>query len=188
VKKYFMEKGFFLDRDGIVNVDKGYVYQKDNFVFYEDIFRLCRLVRDHGFKIFIVTNQSGIGRGYYTLDEFNVLNDWMLETFLEHGIRISKVYFCPHHPTEGKGEFKINCQCRKPNPGMILQAREEFGLNLEASILIGDSEKDIEAGINAGIGQVYLISNKTRPDVNPAPTAIFKDLGELMVHLEDVLI
>jgi D-glycero-D-manno-heptose 1,7-bisphosphate phosphatase len=182
-----MQKGVFLDRDGIVNVDRGYVHLKEDFVFCEGIFDLCRMLEDHGFKIFMITNQSGIARGYFTLNEFKALNDWMLGIFLEHGIHISKVYYCPHHPTEGKSEFRIDCRCRKPAPGMILQAGEEFNLNLKESILIGDGERDIEAGIRAGVGQVYWVSDNVSTGVNFSPTAIFKDLAGLMAHLRGVL-
>jgi len=181
-----MEKGVFLDRDGIVNVDKGYVYQKEDFLFHKDIFELCRLFQEKGFRIFIITNQSGIARGYYTLDAFNALNEWMLKVFTERQIHISKVYFCPHHPTEGLGEFRIDCQCRKPNPGMILKAGLEFHLNLNESILVGDSKSDIQAGINAGIGYNFWVRGKPNPDMNLTSVEFFDDLAGLIVHIRDV--
>ena len=178
-----MNKGVFLDRDGIVNVDKGYVYRKKDFTFNDDIFNLCRLLQEKKFKIFIITNQSGIGRGFYTLKDFNLLNNWMLGVFKEHDILISKIYFCPHHPTEGKEEFKAACNCRKPAPGMILQARKEFDLDLKASILIGDSFTDIQAGINAGIGQNYWVGGKDPADMNPVATVCIDDLKSLIAFL-----
>ena len=170
----------FLDRDGIVNVDRGYVYRKEDFVFYDDVFRLCRLVQEKKYKIFIITNQSGIGRGFYTLKDFNLLNDWMLSVFKEKNILISKVYFCPHHPTEGQREFKLICRCRKPAPGMILLAQQEFDLNLKKSILIGDSLRDIQAGIKAGVGHNYWVGEKKPTDMNPTDTVCVENLKRLI--------
>lgn len=138
-------RALFLDRDGVINVDRGYVHKREDFEFIDGIFELCRSAQELGYLIFVVTNQSGIGRGYYTEKDFLDLSDWMCGVFKEHGVKIEKVYYCPSLPEE-------NSPDRKPMPGMILRAAEEFGLDLERSVLIGDKDTDTQAGIAAGVG------------------------------------
>lgn len=138
-------KALFLDRDGVINVDRGYVYKQEDFEFIDGIFELCRCAKKLGFLIFVVTNQSGIGRGYYTEQDFIGLSDWMCGIFKDHGVDIEKVYFCPSRPEE-------NSPDRKPMPGMILRAAEEFDIDLSMSVLVGDKNSDIQAGIAAGVG------------------------------------
>jgi len=146
-----MTKALFLDRDGVVNVEKDYLYKIEDFEFIDGIIDLCKYYRDNGFLIFIVTNQSGIARNYYTEKDFSILTRWMLDEFTSSGIDIQKVYYCPHHPS-----ISDECNCRKPNPGMLLEAKNEFDINMSLSIIIGDKERDIEAGINAGLHETYL--------------------------------
>lgn len=157
-----MNKALFLDRDGVINVEKDYLYQIEDFDFCEGIFEVTSEFYSKGFLIIVITNQSGIGRGYYTEEEFHVLNDWMIEQFHQRGIGIAKVYFCPYHPTQGVGKYKKDSFDRKPNPGMILQAKEEFDIDLTKSILIGDSPRDIEAGISAGVYLNILLSESQK--------------------------
>lgn len=144
-------KAIFLDRDGVVNVEKNYVHRIEDFEFMEGIFELCALAQRLNFRIFIITNQAGIGRGYYTIDDFERLTTWMLAQFKARGIRIEKVYYCPYHPVAGVGEYRKSSFERKPNPGMILNAKKEFDLDLSQSILVGDKDSDLEAGKAAGI-------------------------------------
>ena len=145
-------KALFLDRDGVINIEKNYVHQIKDFDFIEGIFELCRKFQSKGYLIFIVTNQAGIARGYYTLDDYNILTSWMLKEFEKHEIIIRNVYHCPHHP-----DFNGKCLCRKPNTKMVSDAKNEFNLDLKRSILIGDKLSDIECGKNAGIGTNILI-------------------------------
>lgn len=140
-----LRPALFLDRDGVINVDHGYVYKQEDFEFIDGIFELCRCAKQLGYLIFVVTNQSGIGRGHYTEQDFLILNDWMCGVFKEHGVDIEKVYYCQSHPDE-------NSPYRKPMPGMILRAVEEFGVDLSRSVLVGDNDTDIAAGIAAGVG------------------------------------
>jgi D-glycero-D-manno-heptose 1,7-bisphosphate phosphatase len=145
-------RALFLDRDGVININHGYVYIAKNFEFIDGIFELVRTAHVNDFKIVVITNQSGIGRGFYSERQFHQLTSWMCEEFLNAGAPIDKVYFSPFHPTEGLGEYRKDDFSRKPNPGMILQAQMELGLDLNNSILIGDKTTDIQAGIAAGIG------------------------------------
>jgi len=152
-------KGLFLDRDGVINIDYGYVHQISDFKFKEGIFSLARKAVLKGYSLFVVTNQAGIGRGYYTENDFFKLSDWMCEKFLEHDAPIAKIYFSPTHPEKGIGEYKILDYRRKPFPGMILEAERDFDVDLRHSILIGDKDTDILAGITAGVGCNLLLSN-----------------------------
>ena len=120
--------------------------------------------------IIVVTNQAGIGRGFFTEQQFHVLTDWMVAQFADQGVRTAEVYYCPHHPLHGKGHFKLDCLCRKPNPGMILQARNDHGICLKSSILIGDKAWDIATANAAGIGTTVLIA---APKMEPTIKARF---------------
>lgn len=146
-----MQKALFLDRDGVINIEKDYLYKIEDFEFIDGIFELCKYYQKLGYLIFVVTNQSGIARKYYSEENFKILTDWMLHEFSVNNIEITKVYYCPHHPT-----ISGECNCRKPKPGMLLKAAEEFNLNMPKSIIIGDKERDIEAGLNAGLIETYL--------------------------------
>jgi len=112
------------------------------------------------YLIIVVTNQSGIARGYYSEQEYKSFNEWMVHFFKEKGIIIDRVYYCPHHPINGLGKYKIKCQCRKPAIGMFRQAQEDFSMNLEKSILVGDKKSDIDAGLAAKIGKLYVLFSK----------------------------
>ena len=149
----------FLDRDGVINIDPGYVYQEKNFHFIPGVFTACRKFIQLGYKIIIITNQSGIARGFYTEDDFNRLTQWMISRFNAQQVEITDVYYCPHHAIHGKDLYKLDCDCRKPNPGMIKQAEQEHQINLSQSILIGDKLSDIKAGKAAGIGKNYLVKS-----------------------------
>jgi D-glycero-D-manno-heptose 1,7-bisphosphate phosphatase len=146
-----MNKALFIDRDGVINVDKVHVFRREDFEFKEGIFDLCRKYSDRGYLIFVITNQAGIAKGIYTEENFQDLTKWMIEQFAGQGIKISKVYHCPHHP-----DFTGSCNCRKPEPGMIIQAIEEFDLDIKECLLIGDMESDLEAGRRAGIPESNL--------------------------------
>lgn len=148
-----MNKALFLDRDGVINKEKNYLYKIEDFEFIDGVFETCRHFQDLGYLIIIITNQAGIARGKYSKQDFEKLTEWMVEEFKSKNIDIAKVFYCPHHP-----DFSGECECRKPKPGMILQAKREFNINLKNSILVGDKNSDIEAGIRAGVGSNFLIT------------------------------
>lgn len=161
-------KALFLDRDGVINVEKNYVHRVEDFDFLPGIFDLCALARDLGFRLVVITNQAGIGRGLYTEAEFQHLTEWMLGIFRERGIEIARVYHCPHHPSAGVGAYRRDCFDRKPNPGMLLKARDELHLDMERCVLIGDKDSDIEAGQAANVG--VLIRLAADEDRDPLQT------------------
>jgi D-glycero-D-manno-heptose 1,7-bisphosphate phosphatase len=170
----------FLDRDGVINIDHAYVCKPENFEFVDGIFELCRSAKQHGFLIFVVTNQAGIGRGYYTEQDFLKLTEWMHGIFNAEGANIDQVYYCPTHPEHGIGKYKVASVCRKPSPGMILQAADEFDVDLSKSILVGDKEKDIQAGIAAGVGcNLLYLSSDTKKGVATSASAIVNRLTDV---------
>ncbi len=148
-----------LDRDGVINIEKDYVYQISDFEFVDGIFELCHQAADAGMAIVVVTNQAGIGRGYYSENQFWALTDWMRDRFSERGITIDAVYFCPCHPEHGVGAYRRESFDRKPNPGMILRARVDLALDLDHSILVGDKASDIAAARAAGVGRTVLLGS-----------------------------
>jgi len=148
-------KALFLDRDGVINIDRGYLYKSEDVVFVPGIFELCRYYQQQGYLIMVVTNQSGIARGYYSEEDFAILSTWMQEQFRNEGVEITAIYHCPHHP-----DFTGECECRKPRPKMLLDAAQTYEIDMAHSLLIGDSERDIKAAIAAGIGTTVLLSSQ----------------------------
>ncbi len=145
----------FLDRDGVINVEKNYLYRREDFEFIDGIFDLCRYFQNKGYSIVVVTNQSGICRGYYSEEDFAKLTKWMEGEFAKEGIHIAKTYHCPHHP-----DFTGSCSCRKPKPGMFLQAKQELGIDMENSVVVGDKQSDLEAAKRAGVKRDYLFDGE----------------------------
>ena len=154
-------KALFLDRDGIINVERDYVHRADDFTFSDGIFDLCRAAGRHGFLIVVITNQSGIARGLYTEEDFAAITQWMIGKFAAEGVTIAKVYHSPYHPEAAIDRYRLDHADRKPSPGMILRARDDLKLDLEASVLIGDRLSDIEAGRRAGIPRLCLIPHES---------------------------
>jgi len=169
-----IRKVAFLDRDGVINRDYGYVYREEDFEFLPGVFEALRQLNAMGYEIIIVTNQSGIARGYYTKQDFLNLTSWMLDKLQRAGVQVLDVYFCPHFPKGVVPEFSHLCDCRKPAPGMLLRAANEHGIDVKSSIMIGDKYTDIEAGMAAGVGRNYLIvpqcgmDTKNYEDINIA--------------------
>lgn len=176
-------KALFLDRDGVINVDYGYVHHKSNFEFLEGIFDLTRLALDKYYKIIIVTNQSGIGRGLYSEEIFLKLNAWMCECFKKEGVTIDRVYYCASHPSSGIGIYKKKDFRRKPEPGMFIEARKEFNINMEDSVLIGDKMTDIQAGARSGIGRLLFLNNKIKETHSNNLYTQISNLNNAMIYL-----
>ena len=145
-----MNKAVFLDRDGVINLDKAYVSKIEDFEFCEGVFEALTHFQNLGYLLIIVTNQSGIGRGYYTEEDFQKLTDWMRKELLHVRIKIDAIYHCPHAP-------EANCACRKPQSGMFLKAIEDFDIDVTQSWMIGDKPSDIEAALGAGILNTILL-------------------------------
>ena len=149
-------KALFLDRDGVINANHGYVHAPERTDWLPGIFERVRLAHAAGYMPVVVTNQAGIGRGYYDEAAFLDYTAWMHARFAEQGAPLLATYWCPHHPDAGIGDYRIACVCRKPAPGMLLAAARDFGIDLTASMLVGDSPSDMDAGRAAGVGRLHL--------------------------------
>jgi D-glycero-D-manno-heptose 1,7-bisphosphate phosphatase len=143
-------KTIFLDRDGVINKEVNYLHRVEDFEFIDGIFKACDHFKSLGYKIIVVTNQSGIARGYFKENEYQYLSKWMVKQFLKQGISILDVFHCPHGP-------ESSCLCRKPMPGMFLEAKDKYDIDMQNSWLIGDKEVDIVAGSNSGISNTILV-------------------------------
>lgn len=144
-----MPKALFLDRDGTINVDYGYVYQPEKFELIDGIVELCQKAQEKGYIIIVITNQSGIARGYYTEEDYKILEQYMINKFSELGIKITDVFHCP----------ELSGERRKPECGMFLEAQQKYNINMETSVSIGDKQRDLEAGKKAGVGKNLLFEN-----------------------------
>ncbi len=163
-------KAVFLDRDGVINVDHGYVHRQKDFQFIDGIFDACRHLQSLDYLLIVVTNQSGIARGLFSEKQFGVLTEWMVAQLAHQGIEIASVYYCPHHPDFGS-RSKRQCDCRKPLPGMIDQAVEEFRLNRAACMMYGDSRRDMEAAMAARLGRRVLLDSSGQASAETILTA-----------------
>ena len=145
-------KTIFLDRDGVINKEVNYLHKIDDFEFIDGTFKTCLYFQNLGYKIIIITNQSGISRQYYNENDYQIITNWMKSQFNKNGINLLDVFHCPHLPNS-------NCNCRKPKPGMLLQAKNKYNIDMQKSWLIGDTENDIIAANNASITNTILVKS-----------------------------
>jgi len=143
-------KTIFLDRDGVINKEVNYLHKIEHFEFIEGVFNTCLYFQKLKYKIIIISNQSGISRGYFNENDYKNLTEWMLDQFDENSISILDIFYCPHGP-------ESKCSCRKPKPGMLIEAKNKYNISMQDSWMIGDSESDIQAANNAGISNTILV-------------------------------
>jgi len=152
-----MKKAVFLDRDGTINVEKDYLFRVEEFEFIPGSPEAVRMLNESGFLVVIVSNQSGVARGYYSEDDVELLHRHIAGELAKSGAKVDAWFYCPHHP-EGKGSYSLTCTCRKPLPGMLLDAAGRYDIDLSASVMIGDKLVDIEAGSAAGCRSILVRS------------------------------
>jgi D-glycero-D-manno-heptose 1,7-bisphosphate phosphatase len=162
-------RALFLDRDGVLNEEVGYLYRPEDVRWVEGAFSLCRTAMELGYRLIVVTNQSGIARGMYSESDFHALTQWMHEEFGREGVRVDAVYFCPYHPEHGVGEYRREHEDRKPGPGMLLRAAREHGLDLGRSVMVGDRCSDVAAANAAGLRQAFLLRGVGSDDGGTVP-------------------
>ncbi|MEO9090909.1 MAG: HAD family hydrolase [Rhodanobacter sp.] len=180
------KKALFLDRDGVINVNHGYVCTPERTEFIDGIFELCRAAKRAGHLLVVITNQAGIGRDYYSEQQFLDYMDWMRAEFERRGAALDAVYHCPHHPTEGVGDYRRECDCRKPAPGMILRAAQDLDLDLARSTLVGDKATDVAAGRAAGVGCCIQITPLLSPGATSGLTITAADRRRVLGCFDDV--
>lgn len=159
-------KALFLDRDGVINHDYGYVGKIENFKFTDEIFNLCKKAQNEGYILIVITNQSGIAKAKYNEEDFFELTKWMENQFLKQKIKITKTYYCPFHKDAIIEKYRIDSFDRKPNPGMILKALADFNIDPDLSIFIGDNDCDEKASLNAKIGRFYYYNDNIVNQIN----------------------
>jgi D-glycero-D-manno-heptose 1,7-bisphosphate phosphatase len=176
----------FIDRDGIVNVDRGYVFRIDQFEFVPGIFELVRFaVSSLRWPVVVVTNQSGIGRGYFDEQVFEALTERMCDRFRAENAPLTAVYHCPYHPIHGLGSYRYDHPRRKPRPGMILQAAKDLNIDLSGSVMVGDKLSDILAGVGAGIGCCIRVDPRASAGfVAEPPHVVVRALAEALSILQ----
>ena len=161
-------KTIFLDRDGVINKEVGYLHRIEDFIFMDGVFEACLSFKQLKYQIIIISNQSGIARGYFTLFDYEKLTKWMLNQFSKKNISILDVIFCPHGP-------KSTCSCRKPKPGMLLKAQKKHAIDMSNSWLIGDKEDDISAANSSGIFNTILVRSGHKIDESRSKAKYFLD-------------
>jgi D-glycero-D-manno-heptose 1,7-bisphosphate phosphatase len=176
-------RALILDRDGVVHVEKGYLWRAEEVEFLPGLWELCRTARARGYVIVIVTNQSGIGRGFYSEEDLKELMEWMGGRFRDEGLDLAGWYYCPHHP-EGQGQYKKECFDRKPGPGMILRAAEDLNLDLARSVMVGDRCSDVGAANAACVGRMFLLAGTEAGKCNGEYQAV-GDLSEVTSALRE---
>lgn len=178
-------KALFLDRDGVINLDRGYVGLREQFEFTPGIFAFLREVNDKGYRLVIVTNQSGVARGLYTREEYNDLTEYMIDRFLSEEIKIDMILQCFEIKDAKISRYSRESFWRKPNPGMILEAAQKLNLNLEKSVMIGDNQRDIEAAFSAGIKNgIFFLWNKK--DIQRIPNVpVARNFDEALKFIPD---
>jgi D-glycero-D-manno-heptose 1,7-bisphosphate phosphatase len=150
-------RALFMDRDGVVNEEVGYLHQTDEVRFVDGIFSLCRTAAGLGYRLIVVTNQAGIARGYYSEADFDALMEFMRGELRAEGVELDAVYYCPFHPEHGVGKYKQEHEDRKPGTGMLRRGAREFGVDLSESVMVGDRCSDVGAANAAGLRQMFLI-------------------------------
>lgn len=175
-----LKKAVFVDRDGTLNVEKNYLYRVEDFEFIPGAPEAIRRLRESGFLVIVVTNQSGVARGYFTLSEVDALHRHIQNELKKAGTCIDGFYVCPHHPAEGVGEFRRECDCRKGEPGLLLRAAAERHIDLSASYMVGDKLADVEAGERAGCTPLLVMTGYGRTEalkLAGKQVHCFNDLG-----------
>ena len=177
-----MVVAIFLDRDGVINKEVGYLSNPEEFEFIDGSIEALKILKEKGYLLIVITNQAGIARGYYSEEKLNRIHEKMVKILEENQIILDDIYFCPHHP-----DFTGECDCRKPKPGMILKAKKKFQINLKKSYMVGDTLKDIETGHNAQCLTVLVLTGYGYEEKdkigNIKPNFIFKSLLEFAKNL-----
>ncbi len=181
-----VSRAIFLDRDGVINKDHGYVHQVDDFEYIDGVFEACAALKQMGYKLVVVTNQSGIARGMYSEDEFHNLTEWMDWNFADKGVKLDGIYYCPHHNEHGIGAYKVDCDCRKPKPGMINDAAKFLKLDVTQSVMVGDKADDMLAAKAAGVTIRILVRTGKQVPEHSEATIVLDSIADIPNYLRSL--
>lgn len=179
-------KAVFLDRDGTINLEVDYLSRVEEFQFIPGAPLAIKRLKDAGFLLVVVTNQSGIARGYYDESALERIHQHMHEELEKFGVAIDACYFCPHHPEHGVGPYKRECTCRKPFPGMLFQAAKELDIDLSASFMVGDKIADVKAGIEAGCTPILVLTGYGQKEAPGLPPGV-RSANDLLAAAEMII-
>ncbi|MDD2558251.1 MAG: D-glycero-beta-D-manno-heptose 1,7-bisphosphate 7-phosphatase [Desulfuromonadaceae bacterium] len=179
-----LHKAVFLDRDGTVNVEKNYLIDPCEFVFIPGVPEAIYQLKQAGYLVVLVTNQSGIARGYFTHSQVAHLHQHLQTELKKHHTAIDAFYLCPHHPTAGDGVFTCACSCRKGEPGMLLQAAAELDIDLGSSYMVGDKLADLKAGLSVGCHPVLVQTGYGDQTLQQAQVAAWNERGSIDVCVD----
>jgi len=179
-----MRRAVFLDRDGTVNIEKEYLYRIEDFEFIPGAVDAIRILNEAGYFVVVVSNQSGIARGYYTEEDVETLHRQVAGMLADSGAKVDAWYFCPHHPS-GKGSYSLPCNCRKPLPGMLVEAARRFDIDLTESVMVGDKRIDVEAALAAGCRPILVRTGYGAKEQSQIPpgTEVQDDLLSAVISL-----
>ncbi|MGL4614830.1 MAG: D-glycero-beta-D-manno-heptose 1,7-bisphosphate 7-phosphatase [Shewanella sp.] len=181
-----VNRAVFLDRDGVINKDHGYVHQVDDFEYIEGVFDACIALKQMGYKLVVVTNQSGIARGLYSEEQFHSLTEWMDWNFADKGVELDGIYYCPHHPEKGVGDYKVDCDCRKPKPGMLNDAAKFLKIDLSQSVMVGDKAEDMQAAKAAGVSTRILVRTGKEIGVTTDASVVLGSIAAVPDYLKSL--
>ena len=173
----------FLDRDGVINSDTGYVNQWSEFVFLPGAIEAMQRLSRAGYALIVVTNQSGIARGYYSEQDFATLTQHMRHELSQQGVSIAGVYYCPHHVDGITADYRKACSCRKPAPGLLLRAIEDHNIDARRSVFVGDKASDMKAGTNAGIAQRFHVTTGS-PELGSVRVSSLLQVADLLLGVD----
>ena len=184
----------FLDRDGTINEEMGYINHIDRFKIFPFVAESIKIFRKNGFKTIVVTNQSGVARGYFTEELLNKVHTKLANFLEENGTKLDGIYYCPHHPSEGTGRYKLECNCRKPKTGLIEIAAQEHDIDLKKSYMIGDRYKDMKFAQNLNIKSGFVLTGYGKGEYEHQkqtwsymPDIIAKNLKEMAQKITEPL-
>lgn len=180
-----LRKGAFIDRDGVINEERGFVHQAQDFALLAGALDALRSLQRAGYAVVVITNQSGIARGLYSEDDYLQLSAHLREVAFAAGVRLDAIEYCPHLPDAPVPRYRSDCDCRKPRPGMITRAAAALDIDLAGSVLIGDRSSDVAAGRAAGVGRCYLVRSGCDLTVEAIASAdgVFDGIGECVRHI-----